>query len=101
MAKTLQLPFSPVFSSLLQFAGLQCNVAPNQSDGTMLLDDIRQRIRDLDDIHQPVTKMICLENTHNKCGGRVLPLDYLAQVSTWNTSIVFFLLRSFDSVGVW
>ncbi|XP_067672667.1 uncharacterized protein [Haliotis asinina] len=66
--------------SMAQFAGVQCYPAPNQSDGTILLEDIRQRIRPTDDVHQPWTKLIGLENTQNKCGGKVLPLNYLAEV---------------------
>jgi len=27
--------------------------------------------------HFPVSRLLCLENTHNKCGGRVLPVDYM------------------------
>ncbi|XP_046554550.1 probable low-specificity L-threonine aldolase 2 isoform X2 [Haliotis rubra] len=66
--------------SIGQFAGVQCSLAPNQPDGTILVEDIRKRVRPTDDDHQPWTKLICLENTHNKCGGKVLPLNYMAEV---------------------
>jgi len=52
---------------------------PNAADGTIALDDIRDAIR-ADDPHFPRTKLICLENTQNHCGGRVLPLDYMDEV---------------------
>ncbi|XP_046359363.2 probable low-specificity L-threonine aldolase 2 [Haliotis rufescens] len=68
--------------SMAQFAGVQCYTAPNQADGTILLEDIRNRIRVKDDDHLPWTKLICLENTQNKCGGKVLPLSYLAEVKS-------------------
>ena len=55
-----------------------CQV-PNQEDGTMLLEDLRAAIRS-DDIHQPVTRLICLENTHNRCGGVALDVDYIQAV---------------------
>jgi len=52
---------------------------PNQADGTLALDDIRAAIRD-DDDHEPVTRLVCLENTHNRCGGVALTAAYTRQV---------------------
>ncbi len=60
--------------------GVHPQQIPNQNDGHLLLDDLRAGIRS-DDIHEPVTKLIALENTQNDCGGTVLPLDYLNQVA--------------------
>jgi threonine aldolase len=51
----------------------------NQADGTLELDEIRANIR-ADNEHYPVTKLVCVENTHNFCGGRVLPLAYMDAV---------------------
>lgn len=53
---------------------------PNQPDGTLALEDIRMAIRP-DDIHQPITRLITLENTHNRCGGVSLTPAYTRQVS--------------------
>jgi len=53
---------------------------PNQADGTIALDVLKAKIRS-EDVHYPVTKLICLENTHNYCGGKVLPLSYLDQMA--------------------
>ena len=33
-------------------------------------------IRDID-IHEPTTSLICIENTHNACGGKVLSLAFM------------------------
>ncbi len=33
-----------------------------------------------EDIHFPPTRLICLENTHNRAGGAVIPLDYMQEV---------------------
>jgi threonine aldolase len=52
---------------------------PNQPDGTLALQDIQNAIRP-DDIHHPITRLICLENTHNRCGGVALSPDYTRQV---------------------
>lgn len=51
----------------------------NQSDGTLNLDDVRASIR-ADDPHCPVTRLIALENTHNRCGGTPIDARYMQQV---------------------
>ena len=53
------------------YGSIHSTQIPNQDDGTMQLEDIRDAIRGIDD-HFPVTKLICLENTHNVCGGAPL-----------------------------
>lgn len=44
--------------------------------GAMDPADIEAAIRE-DDIHQPRTSLICVEETHNRAGGTVIPLDVL------------------------
>jgi threonine aldolase len=51
----------------------------NQADGTLRLDDIRFAIRP-NDAHQPVSRLVCLENTHNRCGGVSLTAAYTRAV---------------------
>jgi threonine aldolase len=53
---------------------------PNQPDGTLDLDDIRHAIR-ADDAHQPITRLVSLENTHNRCGGVALSVEYTQAVA--------------------
>lgn len=53
---------------------------PNQPDGTLALEDIESAIRGQDD-HEPVTRLVALENTHNRCGGVALSLEYTRSVS--------------------
>jgi len=48
---------------------------PNQPDGSLALEDIRAAIR-ADDPHQPPTRLLCLENTHNRCGGTYQAPEY-------------------------
>jgi threonine aldolase len=55
-----------------------CPVA-NQPDGTLTLDDILASIRS-EDVHHPITRLICLENTQNICGGVPLSVEYTRQV---------------------
>jgi len=59
--------------------GIQPHIIPNQKDGTLRLEDIREAIR-FDDIHHPRTRMIALENTHNMCGGVALSAEYTRSV---------------------
>ncbi len=51
-----------------------CQLA-NQPDGTLLLDEVEAAIRP-DNIHDPITRLVALENTHNRCGGVVLTVAY-------------------------
>lgn len=53
---------------------------PNQPDGSLKLEDIEAAIRP-DDPHDPITRLICLENTHNRCGGTYQTPGYIQQVA--------------------
>ncbi|HSO13677.1 MAG TPA: low-specificity L-threonine aldolase [Anaerolineales bacterium] len=59
--------------------GIQPCPVLNQKDGTLALDDILASIRS-EDVHHPITRLICLENTQNICGGVPLTADYTRQV---------------------
>ena len=52
---------------------------PNQPDGKLLLEDIEAAVRP-DNVHFPVTRLVVLENTHNRCNGAPLDSDYLQSV---------------------
>jgi threonine aldolase len=56
--------------------GIHSHVLPNEPDGTLNLSAMERAIRDVEDPHQPRTRLICLENTHNRCGGVVLTPAY-------------------------
>jgi len=60
--------------------GIQPCPIQNQRDGTLALDDVLASIR-TEDVHHPITRLICLENTQNICGGVPLTSDYTRQVS--------------------
>lgn len=59
--------------------GIYPHTLPNQPDGTLRLDQIEAAVRP-DDAHFPRSRLVALENTHNRCGGVVLPPDYFAAV---------------------
>jgi threonine aldolase len=59
--------------------GIFPHTIPNQPDGTLRLEEIEAAIRG-DNIHFPRTRLICLENTHNRCYGAALTPEYTAEV---------------------
>jgi len=60
--------------------GVFPHTLPNQPDGKLDLEDIRGAIR-TENVHFPKTRLIILENTHNRCGGAVLDATYTQQVA--------------------
>ena len=60
--------------------GIHPHTVRNQPDGTVRLEDIEAAIR-ADNVHFPRTRLICLENTHNRCGGAALSAEYMAAVA--------------------
>jgi len=56
-------------------------VLPNQADGTLALDAVRGAIRE-DDPHYPVTRAVAIENTQNRCNGRVYPHAKFQEVAS-------------------
>jgi threonine aldolase len=60
--------------------GIMPHLVRNQADGTIDLAELAAAIR-ADDIHAPRSRLICLENTHNRCGGTPLTVEYTRQVA--------------------
>ena len=81
-----------------QFGGVSMRNVPNLNDGTINIDDIRNAIRD-NDIHEPETKLICIENTHNACGGKILPIDFMHRIK--NLSISHKIPIHMDGARLW
>ncbi|KAG1695915.1 putative low-specificity L-threonine aldolase 2 [Nymphon striatum] len=65
---------------MAQIGGIYHRTVKNKPNGTFDITELENKIRVIDDDHLSITKVICLENTHNRCGGVVLPMDYLKQV---------------------
>ena len=55
--------------------GLHAAVVRNQPDGTLDLAEVEATIRE-EDVHHPRTRLLCLENTQNICGGVPLTAAY-------------------------
>ena len=62
------------------FGGIHSRQILNQPDGTLKLEDIEGAIRQ-DNVHFPPTRLICLENTHNRCSGMPLTVEYTKNVA--------------------
>jgi threonine aldolase len=59
--------------------GIYPRPLPNEPDGTIRLDRIEAAVRS-DNSHYPRSRLIALENTHNRCGGAAIPPSYFAAV---------------------
>jgi len=60
------------------FAGVQPRPLPGRR-GSLPADLVEWAIRE-DDVHLPPTSLICVENTHNRAGGTVVPLEDMKAV---------------------
>ncbi len=60
--------------------GVHSRQIMEQPDGALALDAIEASIRP-DDDHQPVTRLVEIENTHNRCGGTFQTPDYMRSLT--------------------
>lgn len=66
-----------------RIAHVQTHALRNNADGTLDCDEVAASVRAAN-IHAPVDSLLCIENTHNRCGGAALPvtaMDNLARVA--------------------
>ena len=56
--------------------GVHPRPLPTAPDGTLDLQKVASSIR-ADDEHYPRTRLLAIENTHNRSGGRCLPVEYM------------------------
>ncbi|HSO27602.1 MAG TPA: low-specificity L-threonine aldolase [Anaerolineales bacterium] len=61
--------------------GVHSRQIANQPDGTLKLTAVAEAIRDASDPHQPITRLISIENTQNHCGGVALTPDYTRSIA--------------------
>jgi threonine aldolase len=59
--------------------GIHARPVPNMPDGTIPLAGIGAAIR-TENIHFPVTRLVAIENTHNRCCGSPLPVSYMQEL---------------------
>ncbi|MFH0990234.1 MAG: low-specificity L-threonine aldolase [bacterium] len=70
----------PAVLSGVQLATLQAPL------GVMKVEKIAGAIRP-NDPHQPRTSLVCLENTHNRAGGTIYPLDEIKKIREYTKAI--------------
>jgi len=66
--------------------------------GAMTADQIEAAVRP-DNIHSPITKIVALENTHNRHGGTIYPLDDIRKIRT--VADKYDLLMHLDGARIW
>lgn len=65
-------------------AGVMCQTVPGEF-GLPTLEQLQELPRGFND-HTPLTRLLCLENTHNRGGGRIHPLEPLQAICSWAKS---------------
>ncbi|WP_405099449.1 GntG family PLP-dependent aldolase [Oceanobacillus sp. FSL H7-0719] len=61
--------------------GIMYEPVKTQQNGQLAVNDLEKAFPvDQDDPQFALPKLICLENTHNRCGGKVLPLEYMKDI---------------------
>jgi threonine aldolase len=63
--------------------GVVIHTIPNQADGTLALKDLENALRNPEDAHEPISKLVILENTQNACGGIPISLEYTQSVAAF------------------
>jgi threonine aldolase len=71
-------PFNSEAGALAALAGVQVNLVDGQQ-GIMAAEQIRAVVRS-PNVHHAPTALICLENTHNRGGGSIWPLDKIRSI---------------------
>ncbi|MBI5946640.1 MAG: low-specificity L-threonine aldolase [Chloroflexi bacterium] len=59
-----------------RIGGLQTHPLRNRPDGSLDAGEVAAAVRD-DNIHNPVTSLLALENTHNRCGGAAVSIEQM------------------------
>lgn len=64
--------------------GVVMHVIPSEPNGELPLKALDEAIRNRpDDQHSAIPKAVTIEQTHNRAGGRVLSMRYLASLKAW------------------
>jgi threonine aldolase len=71
-------PFNSEAGALAALAGVQVNLIDGQR-GIMDVEQIRGAVR-TPNVHHAPTALICLENTHNRGGGSIWPLEHIRAI---------------------
>jgi len=78
-------------------SGVTCRTIEGDC-GVLDVSQLEDKIRGNND-HLVRTRLVCLENTHNRCGGRVYPLEKIQAISSWAHS--HGLVLHLDGARLW
>jgi threonine aldolase len=78
-------PFNSEAGALAALSGVQVNLIDGQQ-GIMDVEQIRAVVR-TPNVHHAPTALICLENTHNRGGGSIWPLDKIRAIHDFARSV--------------
>ncbi len=73
-------PFNSESGGIAALSGVQVNLIDGQR-GVITAAQVARAIRRGDGVHNPPTRLVCLENTHNRGGGNVYPLETIREIS--------------------
>lgn len=62
-------------------SGVTCRTVQGRR-GVLDVDDVRGLVRP-DDVHQPRTRLLAIENTHNRGGGVISPIENVERLTSW------------------
>lgn len=100
-------------------SGVMCRLLPGKR-GVFTADDLKAVLR-MNDVHFAPSKLVCIENTHNRGGGSIWPIEQIARIAgvagennlrmhmdgarIWNASVATGIAEAeyakyFDSVSV-
>ena len=63
-------------------SGVTCRTFDGEC-GILDVSQLEDKIRNPDDVHLVKTRLVCLENTHNRGGGRIYPIEKIEAISQW------------------
>jgi threonine aldolase len=66
-------------------SGVMCRTLDGDF-GILDLSQLEDKIRNPNDTHLVRTRLVCLENTHNRGGGKIYPIEKIESVSRWARS---------------
>lgn len=76
---------------------MQLREVRNLNDGTLDMKELREKLRpEHPDPHEPYTSLVCIENTHNYCGGTVLSVEWIDQVLTTRKKYLLRIICNLD-----
>lgn len=78
-------------------SGVTCRTIDGRF-GLLAVDDLEGKVRP-NDLHAVHTRLVCLENTHNRGGGTVYPLETIAAIAGWARSNK--LALHLDGARIW